>query len=73
MVGAGVLALPAVAAPVGYVPSSLALVGVWAYMSATGLLISGMYFLSTPRDADDGTLASNPLHEQRTPCHVFQN
>lgn len=71
MVGAGVLALPAVAAPAGYVPSSFALVGVWAYMSTTGLLISGTYFLSTPRDADDGTLASNPIHEQRTTSHIF--
>lgn len=43
MIGAGVLALPTVAAPAGFVPSSLALVAVWAYMSATGLLISGTF------------------------------
>lgn len=41
MIGAGVLALPTVAAPAGFVPSSAALIGVWAYMVATGLLISG--------------------------------
>lgn len=41
MVGAGVLALPTVAAPSGFVPSSAALLAVWAYMVATGLLISG--------------------------------
>eukprot|EP00793_Prasinoderma_coloniale_P002847 PRCOL_00002329-RA len=38
-VGAGVLALPAVTAPAGFVPSTAALVGCWAYMAATGLLI----------------------------------
>lgn len=43
MIGAGVLALPTVAAPAGFVPSSAALLGVWAYMAATGMLISGRY------------------------------
>lgn len=50
MIGAGVLALPSVAAPAGFVPSSLALVAVWAYMAATGLLISGE-FLENPFSA----------------------
>ena len=42
MVGAGVLALPTVAAPSGFLPSSTALIGIWIYMAATGMLISGM-------------------------------
>lgn len=41
MIGAGILALPTVAAPSGFIPSTAALFGVWAYMAATGLLISG--------------------------------
>lgn len=41
MIGAGVLALPSVAAPAGFAPSTVALLGVWAYMVTTGLLISG--------------------------------
>eukprot|EP00178_Gracilaria_changii_P027416 TRINITY_DN876_c0_g1_i1.p1 TRINITY_DN876_c0_g1~~TRINITY_DN876_c0_g1_i1.p1 ORF type:complete len:486 (-),score=151.07 TRINITY_DN876_c0_g1_i1:160-1617(-) len=41
MIGAGVLALPSVSDAVGFVPSSLALLGVWAYMLSTALLISG--------------------------------
>lgn len=41
MIGAGVLALPTVAAPSGFVPSTTALFAVWAYMATTGLLISG--------------------------------
>lgn len=45
MVGAGVLALPTVAAPAGFLPSSLALLAVWAYMSVTGLLLSGTFSL----------------------------
>eukprot|EP00178_Gracilaria_changii_P027417 TRINITY_DN876_c0_g1_i4.p1 TRINITY_DN876_c0_g1~~TRINITY_DN876_c0_g1_i4.p1 ORF type:complete len:461 (-),score=145.14 TRINITY_DN876_c0_g1_i4:160-1542(-) len=40
MIGAGVLALPSVSDAVGFVPSSLALLGVWAYMLSTALLIS---------------------------------
>eukprot|EP00177_Eucheuma_denticulatum_P005393 GFKZ01009812.1.p1 GENE.GFKZ01009812.1~~GFKZ01009812.1.p1 ORF type:complete len:564 (+),score=21.84 GFKZ01009812.1:220-1692(+) len=40
MIGAGVLALPKVAAPAGFVPSAAALMAVWVYMVATGLLIS---------------------------------
>lgn len=43
MIGAGVLALPTVAAPAGFLPSSAALIGVWVYMVATGLLISGTW------------------------------
>lgn len=41
MIGAGILALPSVAAPSGFVPSTTALFAVWAYMATTGLLISG--------------------------------
>lgn len=41
MIGCGILALPTVASPPGFVPSSSALLGVWAYMATTGLLISG--------------------------------
>lgn len=41
MIGAGVLALPTVAEPVGFTPSSTALLGVWIYMAATGMLMSG--------------------------------
>lgn len=43
MIGAGVLALPSVAAPAGFIPSSAALLGVWIYMVGTGLLISGRF------------------------------
>lgn len=39
-VGAGILALPAVTQPVGFVPSSAALVWAWIYMATTGLLIA---------------------------------
>lgn len=38
-VGAGMLALPAVCQSSGFVPSTVALVGCWGYMLATGLLI----------------------------------
>lgn len=48
MIGAGVLALPSVAAPVGFVPSSVALLGVWAYMAVTGMLMSGEFISSYP-------------------------
>lgn len=40
MIGAGVLALPTVTAPAGFLPSSAALLAVWAYMATTALLIS---------------------------------
>ncbi len=40
MIGAGVLALPTVTAPAGFVPSSTALLGVWAFMCAQAFLIS---------------------------------
>jgi tyrosine-specific transport protein len=38
MVGAGVLALPAVSAPAGFVPASGALLLTWAYMAAAAML-----------------------------------
>lgn len=41
MIGAGVLALPTVAEPVEFTPSFTALLGVWVYMAATGMLMSG--------------------------------
>lgn len=40
MVGAGVLALPIVTKPAGFLPSSAALLVVWAYMAGTALLIT---------------------------------
>ena len=39
-VGAGILALPAVAAEAGFVPSTVALLGSWVFMATTGLLIA---------------------------------
>jgi len=39
-VGAGILALPAVTQPVGFVPSSAGLLLAWLYMASTGLLIA---------------------------------
>ena len=39
-IGAGVLALPATTLQAGFAPSAAALVGAWAYMCATGLLIA---------------------------------
>ncbi|CAN0310693.1 unnamed protein product, partial [Discosporangium mesarthrocarpum] len=39
-VGAGILALPAATIKAGFLPSSLALVFMWAYMASTGLLIA---------------------------------
>ena len=39
-VGAGILALPAVSLASGALPSTVALVGCWAYMTSTGLLIA---------------------------------
>ena len=39
-VGAGILALPAVAAEAGFVPSTIALLGSWVFMATTGLLIA---------------------------------
>ena len=39
-VGAGILALPTVALQPGFIPSSLALIACWVYMSITGLLIA---------------------------------
>mmetsp|Transcript_29749 Transcript_29749/g.60803 ORF Transcript_29749/g.60803 Transcript_29749/m.60803 type:complete len:575 (-) Transcript_29749:100-1824(-) len=39
-IGAGVLALPAAAAPAGFLPSSGALLIAWGYMVVSGLLIS---------------------------------
>ena len=39
-VGAGILALPTATAAAGFVPSSAALVGAWAYMTMSGLLIA---------------------------------
>lgn len=38
MVGAGVLALPAVSAPAGFFPASAALIGTWFYMAASAML-----------------------------------
>lgn len=38
MVGAGVLALPAVSAPSGFGPATTALVFVWGYMVASAML-----------------------------------
>lgn len=39
-VGAGILALPAVTQPAGFVPSTVALTGAWIYMAITGLFIA---------------------------------
>jgi tyrosine-specific transport protein len=39
-IGAGILALPTATAAAGFVPSSAALVGAWAYMTMSGLLIA---------------------------------
>ena len=39
-VGAGILALPAVTQPAGFVPSTLALTFSWVYMAVTGLFIA---------------------------------
>mmetsp|Transcript_20848 Transcript_20848/g.47315 ORF Transcript_20848/g.47315 Transcript_20848/m.47315 type:complete len:493 (+) Transcript_20848:1308-2786(+) len=39
-IGAGVLALPAVAAPAGFLPSSGALILAWAYMAVGGVLLA---------------------------------
>uniref|UniRef100_A0A6V1NZW3 Tyrosine-specific transport protein n=1 Tax=Heterosigma akashiwo TaxID=2829 RepID=A0A6V1NZW3_HETAK len=39
-VGAGVLALPAATASTGVIPSSIILLGMWAYMVASGLLLA---------------------------------
>ena len=39
-VGAGILALPAVAAESGFIPSSITLIGAWIFMTTTGLLIA---------------------------------
>ena len=39
-VGAGILALPAVATEAGFFPSAVALMGAWVFMATTGLLIS---------------------------------
>lgn len=39
-VGAGILALPAVTQPAGFIPSTLALTGAWMYMATTGLFIA---------------------------------
>lgn len=38
MVGAGVLALPAVSSPAGFLPTSGALIGTWLYMAASAML-----------------------------------
>lgn len=37
------LALPSVAQESGFVPSTSVLLGIWAYMATTGLLISGTF------------------------------
>eukprot|EP00435_Cladocopium_sp_Y103_P024509 s748_g6.t1 len=39
-VGAGILALPAVTQPAGFIPSTVALTGAWMYMATTGLFIA---------------------------------
>ena len=39
-VGAGILALPTATAASGFLPSSAALIGAWAYMAMSGLLIA---------------------------------
>ncbi|CAK8985639.1 unnamed protein product [Durusdinium trenchii] len=39
-VGAGILALPAVTQPAGFVPSTVALTGAWMYMAITGLFVA---------------------------------
>eukprot|EP00929_Paragymnodinium_shiwhaense_P108112 TRINITY_DN74439_c0_g1_i1.p1 TRINITY_DN74439_c0_g1~~TRINITY_DN74439_c0_g1_i1.p1 ORF type:complete len:539 (-),score=37.71 TRINITY_DN74439_c0_g1_i1:285-1901(-) len=39
-IGAGVLALPAVTAPAGFVPASIALLVCWVYTATTGLLLA---------------------------------
>ena len=39
-VGAGILALPAKTVAAGFGPSTVALIGAWAYMAASGLLIA---------------------------------
>lgn len=39
-IGAGVLALPAAAAPAGFVPSTAGLCYAWAYMAASGLAVA---------------------------------
>ena len=58
-VGAGILALPKTTAAPGFVPSSLALVGVWIFMASSGLLIaetSSSLVKQDPRNKDLGYL-----------------
>ena len=61
-IGAGVLALPAVTAPVGFVPSSAALVLGWGYMAASALLIAE---LAMNRIAETGRPGVGLLDMQR--------
>lgn len=58
-VGAGILALPAVTEPAGFLPSTLALVGVWLYALISGLLIAevNLQFVSDNPDETPGLLA----------------
>ena len=59
-VGAGILALPAVAIKPGFIYSSIGLIGAWMYMVSTGLLIAEVSCNSVAKDPinkDSGILA----------------
>lgn len=61
-IGAGVLALPAATAPVGFIPSSFAMLLGWAYMAASALIIAE---LAINRIAETGRPGVGLLDMQR--------
>lgn len=62
-IGAGILALPAVTAPAGFIPSTGALCVGWAYMAASALLIAE---LAINRISETGRPGVGLLDMQRT-------
>lgn len=59
-VGAGIIALPVKTAAAGFVPSAIALVGVWCFMNATAFLLLEMSLWYGPK-ANVTTMALNTL------------
>jgi len=54
MIGAGVLALPSVTIHSGLMPSSFAILSVWAYCAASGLLIGEVCINSKGKEGRKG-------------------
>ncbi len=66
-IGAGMLALPVVTGPAGFVPSIAVLVSCWAFMTITGLLFAELSFW-LKSDANILSMAKNTLGKPGLVC-----